>query len=177
MRKILFILVVLFGTTLNAQDVKESKSRMDEFVSQTGVIMKYQDYNAPKIDAMYYASTTTKIRKVMTDSGTKIYLIIRNKGKYNTRTASFTKDDIPEVLKAITLLQEESVSDLATSPNYLENKFITEDGAEIGYYISDSKLTWYLKLEKYGSDNTLHLKSINSVIELFQYSENKISTL
>lgn len=67
------------------------------------------------------------------------------------------------LIKAIETLKVESELDYKTNPDYLENKFVTEDGFKIGYYISKKKLKWYLVLERYGSDNTVF---INDVIKL-----------
>ena len=32
----------------------------------------------------------------------------------------------------------------------MENKFVTDDGFQVGYYVSKGKVQWYLTLEKYG---------------------------
>ena len=54
-------------------------------------------------------------------------------------------------------MKTEVDNDVATNPDYLENKFVTSDGFQIGYYVDQGKTKWYLKLEKYGSDNTIFI--------------------
>ncbi len=66
---------------------------------------------------------------------------------------------------------------MATKPEYLENRFITEDGFEVAYFISNEKVTWCIKLEKYGSDNTIFLKSGDDIEVPFNEARNKIEEL
>ena len=74
-------------------------------------------------------------------------------------------------------LKEESVGDRTASSNYIENKFVTEDGFRIGYYVDEGKLRWYLRLEKYGSGNSVFVKQFITVQEAFDGAKLKISEL
>jgi uncharacterized protein with ParB-like and HNH nuclease domain len=100
-------------------------------------------------------------------------------GQYSTNTASIEYSDLLEVIKALKTLQSEEPKDVASNPDYLENKFITVDGFEVGYYVDKGKSTWYLKLEKYGNDNnTLFIKDGSSNIETaFNDAKTKIEEL
>ena len=80
-------------------------------------------------------------------------------------------------MKALKALQPEVEKDLASKPDYLENKFITVDGFQIGYYVSDGKVSWYLKLEKFGSDNTLFIDRGDVIESAFSEAKNKIDEL
>ena len=44
-------------------------------------------------------------------------------------------------------LVAEADTDCSANPDYLENRFVTNDGFEIGYYVSKGKASWYMKLE------------------------------
>jgi len=59
----------------------------------------------------------------------------------------------------------------------LENKFITTDGFQIGYYVSKGKSTWYIRLEKYGSDNTLFFNSVLGIEQSMENAKTKIDEL
>jgi len=100
-------------------------------------------------------------------------------GQYSTNTASIEYSDLLEVIKALKTLQFEEPKDIASNPDYLENKFITVDGFEIGYFVDKGKSTWYLKLKKYGNDNnTLFIKDGSSNIETaFNDAKTKIEEL
>jgi hypothetical protein len=73
-------------------------------------------------------------------------------GKYSNTTASIEYTDLIEVLKALKALQNEVNNDILANPDYLENKFVTVDGFQVGYYIDKGTVHWYVRLEKYGSD-------------------------
>ena len=74
-------------------------------------------------------------------------------------------------------LKDQSTADIDASSDYLENKFVTEDGFKIGYYVSKSKLTWYMVLEKYGSNNTIFIKSAGSIDEALKEAKIKMNSL
>ena len=61
--------------------------------------------------------------------------------------------------------------------DYLENKFVTDDGFQIGYYIKNEKAIWYITLEKYGSDNNIFIRDLNEVESSFIEAKNKIDIL
>lgn len=67
-------------------------------------------------------------------------------------------------------------SDIQSNPDYLENKFITEDGFQIGYYVSKGKASWYIKLERYGS-STVFVKNAEALISAFKNAQSKIEEL
>ena len=74
-------------------------------------------------------------------------------------------------------MKSELEKDINSNPDYLENKFVTVDGFQVGYYVSGGKALWYLKLEKYGSDNTLFIDN-GEIIEIaFNEAKNKIDEL
>lgn len=45
-------------------------------------------------------------------------------------------------------LVAEADTDCSANPDYLENRFVTNDGFEIGYYVSKGKANWQMKLKK-----------------------------
>ncbi|MCL1484538.1 MAG: hypothetical protein MH208_09330 [Marinobacter sp.] len=92
-------------------------------------------------------------------------------------TASIEYSDLLEVIKALNSLKSEVESDIRSDPDYMENKFITEDGFQLGYYITKGKATWYLKLEKYGSDKTLFINDLEKIERNFLDAKNKIEEL
>ena len=71
-------------------------------------------------------------------------------------------------------LKAEVEKDIAANPDYLENKFVTVDGFQVGYYVSKGKSRWYLKLEKFGSDNTLFIDNLETIAAAFDEAKVKI---
>lgn len=68
-------------------------------------------------------------------------------------------------------------TDISANPDYMENKFVTVDGFQIGYYVTSGKANWYLKLEKYGSDNTLFVDGGENIETALTDAKNKIDEL
>ncbi|WP_117880274.1 hypothetical protein [Aureibaculum luteum] len=181
MKKLIMILLCsLFINGAFSQEIKEQKeenSKMLDFVSKTGVLIKFEDYNLPNIKAMLYSVVQSRIRKITSGNEEQFFLQISKKGKYDTKTASIAYDDLLEVQKALIKLKSQSELDLNATSDYLENKFVSDDGFRIGYYINKNKLTWTMRLEKYGSDNTVFIKDFETLLETFQSGKEKIEEL
>lgn len=181
MKKLLFILLIgvltmSSGLAQDAKDVKKETTKMDAFASKTGVIIKYIDYNLPNIK-LIYGIAETKVRKLYSGPEIAYFYQISKEGKYDTKTASIAYEDLIIVLKAIQSLKTDSESDKNLNPDYLENKFVTDDGFKIGYYVSKGKLAWYLVLEKYGSGNTIFFNNVTDIESSFNGAKQKIEEL
>ncbi len=180
MKKVLLVFsVILLTSNLFAQDTKDIKqeaTKMDAFASKTGVIVKYIDYSLPNLKVTYGVAET-KIRKFISAGDVEYFYQISKEGKYDTKTASIAYEDLLEVIKAITTLKNEVTADQTLNPDYLENKFVTDDGFKLGYYINKGKLAWYLVLEKYGSGNTVFINDVSGIEAAFNTAKLKIEEL
>ena len=180
MIKNLFI-ILLLSTCLTSfgQDTKKEaesiKTKMDAFSSKTGVIIKFIETNLPNL-ATKYEAVETRIRRFVGGSGAYFYQIEKS-GKYGSTTASIEYSDLVEVNKAITALRSQVEADVALNPDYIENKFTTVDGFQIGYYVSKGKAQWFIKLEKYGSDSTVFIDNPDIIETAFTGAKNKIDEL
>jgi len=179
-KSLIFFVVLLGSMTLFAQDVKKDaenvKTKMDLFSSKTGSITKYTDYKLPLL-ATRYGGNETRIRRILNGVNSAYFYQIEKEGKYSNSTASIEYNDLLEVVKALNALISEVDKDIATNPDYLENKFITVDGFQVGYFVSEGKASWYLKLEKYGSDNSLFIDNVNTIVTAFAAAKSKIEEL
>ena len=181
LKKILFIstLNILLITTYG-QDVKKDtetiKTKIDVFASKTGSITKFVDTKLPYLKTSY-DNAETRIRKISNGSSSAFFYQIEKKGKYSNCTASIEYSDLIEVLKALKVLKTEVTNDVSANPDYMENKFITVDGFQLGYYVSRGKASWYIKLEKYGSENTLFIDNGDIIETAFIEAKNKIDEL
>jgi len=176
MKKIVLLLILAIVSISYGQDQKEQQSKMLDFVSKTGVIIKFEDYELPNIQESY-GFAESKIRKIIAGNEAKYFLQISKSGKYDTKTASIAYEDLIETQKAFANLIEQSKNDLLTTADYMENKFITDDGFQVGYFVSKGKVTWYMKLEKYGSDNTVFIREFQIIDKAFQLGRDKVETL
>lgn len=165
----------IFGTVAS-QDTQKASTKMDDFVSKTGVIVRFEDHNLEDIK-LAYGTAEARIRVMTAGGETEYFLQITNEGKYNSNTASIAYEDVLEVNKAFESLQAAAQAEERGSTTYVENKFITDDGFQIGYYFSDGKLVWFMKLERYASDATVFLKDVTEVVNAFNNAISRMEAL
>ncbi|MFZ2283747.1 MAG: hypothetical protein WAV86_07715 [Lutibacter sp.] len=179
-KKLIFSLFLLFSIICSSQTTKtESASittKMDAFASKTGIITKFTDSNLEGLKTTYGAAEA-RIRKVNSGTITTYFYQIEKEGKYGSSTASIEYSDLLEIIKAMATLKLELEKDMVNIPDYLENKFVTVDGFQVGYYISKGESQWYLKLEKYGSDNTLFINDPETIESSFNQAKDMILKL
>lgn len=84
--------------------------------------------------------------------------------------------DLVKINKALAKLVAEVDADCSANPDYLENRFVTNVGCQIGYYVSKGKASWYMNLERY-SNSTVFIKNAESLITNFQAAQKKIEEL
>jgi hypothetical protein len=178
-RILLLLMATLCSYLVFAQETKkETPTKIDAFSSKTGVIVKITDYKLPALKASYSNPAETRVRVISGTTNKPAYFFqVEKEGKYGNSTASIEYADLLEVIKALATLKTEVEKDLAANPDYLENKFTTVDGFQLGYYISEGKVKWYLQLEKYGSDKTLFIDKVETIEAAFDAAKNKIEEL
>lgn len=158
------------------KEIEKTKTKMDAFISKTGTIIKFTDTKLSVIKGTY-GGAESRVRKINSNTQTIYFYQIDKSGKYGNTVASIEYNDLVEVIKAIKLLKNDVEKDISENPDYLENKFTTIDGFQVGYYINKGKATWYIKLEKFGSDNTLFIESGDYLETIFVEGKNKIDEL
>ncbi|MCZ4317396.1 hypothetical protein O4H26_00155 [Aequorivita viscosa] len=173
----IFLLLLLIVTNIVfSQEEKREKSKLQDFTSKTGAIIKFDDYNLNNIKTTFSVANS-KVRKIIRGNEIQYFLQISNEGKYGRKVASIAYEDILEVQKALVSLKSQSETDIGTNSDYLENKFITDDGIQVGYYLEKGRLKWYITLEKYGSDNTIFPKDFDVIESAFREGKEKIDQL
>ena len=172
--------LTIMSVATYGQDVKKEaenlKTKMDVFASKTGSITKFVDTKLPNLKATY-GSAQTRIRKITNGTTSAFFYQIEKEGKYSSNTASIEYSDLTEILKALKVLKTDVANDVSANPDYMENKFVTVDGFQVGYFISGGKASWYIKLEKYGSENTLFIDNGDTIETAFTDAKNKIDEL
>ncbi|GAB2774232.1 hypothetical protein GCM10027275_16580 [Rhabdobacter roseus] len=179
MKKILFLLLIV-SNSLFAQNAKVEaeaiKTKMDAFTSKTGSIIRFIDYKLPELKTQYSAPET-RIRRVNAGNTTSYFYQIKKTTKYGEVTASIEYSDLLEIIKAVNIQKAEFDKDVSGSHDYLENRFITIDGFQVGYYVDKGKGAWYLTLEKYGTDKTLFINDSEIIMQAFNEAKLKIEEL
>ena len=146
---------------------------MERFVTNTGKIVKLENFNLPDLKASYEV-LKTKVRRVTIQDETNYFLLLVKEDKYGDKSSAIAEDDLEELIKAFDELIQQSENE-TTNSDYFENKFTTEDGFQIGYGGGKSIL-WFIKLEKYGKSTVL-FKNYFDIKAIFGMAQKKIQEL
>lgn len=173
------VLLVVTGCAQQTQkgEAEKSLSKIDQFVAKKGAIVSFQDYSLDNLALQYGGYAESKIRKISSGSESGYFLRLSHKGKYDEKIASIAHEDLLELIQANDVLKGELMDDVSKSPEYLEKKFITDDGFQLGYYVSNGKFQWYMVLERYGSGNTIFLKNNEGFESLLVAAKTRIAGL
>lgn len=180
MKKILLLLALLMPLSLSAQSNSEDKkpTKFEQFSSRTGTIVKFVDVSMPNIPLSYMGTLESGIRTIKGGSTNSYFFRIEEPetSRSISHIAMIEYTDLVEINKALQKLVQEVDGDIADNPDYLENKFKTVDGFEVGYYVSKGKANWYLKLERY-SKSTVFIKNKEVLVDAFTNAQAKIEEL
>lgn len=146
-----FVISLCLTVCVFSQEEK-TLSKMDKFVSNTGKIIKLENFYQPELKG-YSEVLKVQVRRGTIGSDRAYYLQFIKEDKYGNKTGSIAEDDLDDIIQAY----DELVSQFnveASKADYFENKFTTEDGFAIGYGGGKNRL-WYLTLEKYGKSTVL----------------------
>ena len=169
------IITILFSTSfLFAQDEK-SISKFERFISETGSLTRVEHFNLPDIVA-YSEKLKNKVIVIHSLDEKAYFYQISKSGKYKDKKATITKDDLSEIIRALLSLIKES-ENIKTESDYMESKFTTEDGFRVGFAISNGGITWFITLEKYGSDSSVLFKNYNQLSLSLHTAKKKIDEL
>lgn len=184
MKKLLFLLLLASLPTVTfAQSVQKTAdekklTKFEEFSSKTGTIMKFEDVNLPNIKDSFLGSLQNGIRIFFGSQENSYFYRIEEPetSRSISHIAMIEYSDLVEINKALVRITADVEGDLQKNPDYLENKFVTDDGFEVGYYLSKGKVNWFLKLERYSS-STVFIKDQATVIDAFKGAQFKIEEL
>ena len=181
MKKLLLLFAMMLPLASIAQSEQSSENKLtkfEQFTSKTGRISKFVDVKMPNLPLSFMGSVEASVRTVMGDGDAHYFYRIEEAetSRSIAHIAMIEYSDLVEINKALEKLVSEVDADCAANPDYLENRFITEDGFQIGYYVSKGKANWYLKLERYKS-STIFIKNAQVLTTNFPAAQQKIEEL
>ena len=163
----------------NKKETEHKLTKMEAFTSKTGTITKFVDFKMPSLKFFLGDVAETRVRKVIVGNELKYFYLIEkeSKSKNVITTASIEYYDLLEVIKALAVLKRESGSDYTNKPDYLENKFVTSDGFQLGYYVTEGQGKWYMKFDQRGTDNTVFINDVQTIETSLTAAKNKIEEM
>ena len=168
-----FALLLIFASSVVFPQEEKELTKMERFVSNTGKIIKLENFNLPSLTA-HSEKLQAKIRKATISGEAAFFLILIKEDKYGDKSAAIAEEDLTEVLMAFeNIMAQSAVED--SDADYLENKFTTDDGFQIGYAKGKS-ITWFITLERYGKSTVL-FNNPNGIKATFINAISKIEEL
>lgn len=167
----------LWAQRQNEAASENNLDKIDVFASKKGTMIKFRDTKLSPIKLAYSGVAETRIRKFSSGGSSAYFYQIESKGQYRSEVGSIAFEDLLELIKALDALQTELPNDLAQEPDYLENKYITDDGLRLGYLVARGKATWYIALDDRGSDNTIFINDPALLRSAFAEAKSKIEEM
>ena len=166
----------MMSIVIYSQETLDQKTKIENFLSKTGIITKYEDYKLPNIKlGIGLGFAQSRIRKISISNEYHLFLQISVTEKNNIKTASIAFEDLTEIQRALEILSKQAPNDLDEEIEYIENKFVTEDGFKVGYYVSKNRINWFLKLEDRGL--SIYTRNPEVFIEAFNLAKDKMNLL
>ena len=178
--KITFLMLLSLHFAFAQGKTNESQpteTKLEAFASKTGAITKFIDFKIPSLKLFLGEVAETRVRKVIVGDELKYFYLIEKESKNANTTASIEYSDLLEVIKALAILKNEAAADQVSKPDYLENKFVTSDGFQLGYYITEGAGKWYMKFDQNGSDNTVFINDVQTIESSLNAAKNKIEEM
>lgn len=182
MKKEIWIIAFLFAFVLkmdaqkNDSIIRVTKHYMLD--SQKGKVIKFTDKKFDKI--VYYLSSKgieSSIRTFYNNGGNSYFLVLEPPFIGGKKRIMIEYSDLLEVNKAIDKFFKEVDSDCASDPDYLENKYITEDGFKIGYYVEKGKAHWIVDFDTSSPTPLLEIKKPYEFAKGLKDAQNEIEKM
>jgi hypothetical protein len=159
----------------NKNDQQHQVTKIDEFISARGTIIRFQDYKLSGLKTRV-GGVKSRIRKFTVKSQHKYFYQIEKRGEYRESVGSIEFEDLVQVIGALDVLKSQFADDVSKQADYLENEFVTIDGFKVGYYIADTESSWYVALGN-GSDETIFISDVDQMTSAFDEARIKIESL
>lgn len=182
MKRILFIMTLLLPLAAIAQNgqcigCSKQLTKYEMLINEAaGTIMKIVDTDKNRL-LVSSGALETGIRTVK--FGESFYFLKmeqRETLSSSSELALIGYDDLVSINEALQTLVAEIKKDKTSRPEYLENKYITDDGFEVGYTVSKGEAHWFIKLER-NSTNVIYINNKDNLVKFFKDAQSKIEAL
>lgn len=177
MKRYLWFVLFLLASALSLNAQNDSIVRVTKYNaidSRKGTIIKFVEKERDKIvttsDSRF--GLNSAIRTYYNDGGNSYFLIIES-----SLVVGIEYSDLVEVNKVFDKLFKEVDADCALNPDYLESKFITDDGFKIGYYVKKGKAHWVVDLDIYSPLGRIELKKPYDFSKGLKDAQNEIEIM
>ncbi|MCM1452546.1 MAG: hypothetical protein NC102_09810 [Clostridium sp.] len=138
------ILANVANASEEAEPTTKADTKFNKFTSANGVFIKYADYEFSNFKLNTGGFINKYIIRVYTNlsTGEKTAFLRIRIGRED-KIESIEYSDVVKILDAIPKLKALADSS-AQEGNYMESKYVSEDGFNIGFYMEKEKITWFI---------------------------------
>lgn len=182
MNKLLLAIALIFPLASSAQQKQYHKcsdrmTKYETLASQaTSTMMKIVDTERNRL-LVSSDALETSIRTV--NFGMEYYYFrLEQKATSSEHgdMAMIEYGDVVDINNAIETMLHDYKFDKAARQDYIENKYITEDGFEVGYVISKNDSYWFVKLN-WHSNNIITMNTKDNLVKVFKNAQIKMEAL
>ena len=156
-------------------DEQSYLTKLETLISAKGKLVRTVSHD---LEATHSETNVLSTQVMVVDTGDSIdyFLLLAKEREDDEVVAAIAEVDIKALAKAITSLKEVSLVDVYLSADHVQNIFVTDDNFTIGYFVLDSKLTWFIALDEY-SDELEYFDDVSVIENLLTSAEDKIKEI
>jgi len=177
MKRFVLLLALLLLPALAFGQQKDA-TKMDKFRSKKGVTIKFIDYKLPVVESRFAPLKLTVKAFEAGDERQLFYEVYVNAADIkNTNVAWIAEEDLSDMINALQNLKQSVVIDAQSNPDYLENRFVTEDGFSVGYYVGDGQTSWFISFDKIGKGSDAFFDNAAIIEDMLKQAKDKMDSL
>ena len=171
MRKLCFLLFVLIPIVGISQN--ENNKVANKYLSSKGnTFVKFYDVTTLGVPTAFGGWVKTHIRVFQENPNSTYSYIIEDKSS----SILIEYQDLVKINQALVRLQSEVDADIQAGRDYLENKYVSDNGFQIGYCVKNGEVSWFMQLNRNTSSFIL-LKEPELFIPSFKAAQQEIEEL
>ena len=177
MKRFVLLLALLLLPALAFGQQKDA-TKIDKISSKKGVTIKFIDYKLPVVESRFFPLKLTVKVFEAGDERQLFYEVYVNAADIkDAHVAWIAEEDLSDMINALQGLKQSAIKDVQSNPDYLENRFVTEDGFSVGYYVSQGQPSWFLSFGKIGSGESVFFDDVTTIEDLFKQAKDKMDSL
>lgn len=182
MKKIFFLLIVMFCLSANAQDKKQediSKSKTVELLQKDGVLLKKDFYDIGKTTGVTFQNIViTDISTGEKTGALRIETSYFSSIGTDTYIGTLDYDELAGCIKSLKYIKDNIITTLPD--NYIECEYKTKDGVSLGAFLQTTKKgkEWkiYIQTKSYTNRSQEFMKA-EKIDEIISFLEQSLENL
>ncbi|MBT6339604.1 MAG: hypothetical protein HOJ48_09960 [Desulfobacula sp.] len=177
MKRFVLLLTLLLLPALAFGQQKDG-TKMDKIRSKKGVTIRFIDYKLPVVESRFAPlKLTVKVFEAGDESQLFYEVYVNAADIKDTNVAWIAEEDLSDMINALQSLKQTAIKDAQSNPDFLENRFVTEDGFSVGYYVSEGQPSWFISFDKIGKGSDAFFDHVAIIEDMFKQAKDKMDSL